>query len=176
MCAADRRTHRTVSGFTLIEVLVVLVIVGVVVAGVTLSVGGQSERELENAALRARALIELACERAELGGRDIGFAALQDGLRFGYVDPDGWKAVPSDAADELRQRALGEAITLHAERDGDLVAPATATGAAPPFACLSSGELTPFALEIERVDVDVVWRLEGRLDGSLELASRVRDD
>ena len=63
-------------GFSLIEILVVVVIVGVTAAVVALSVRGSGEREVENAAQRARALVRLACERAIIGGRDIGFSAV----------------------------------------------------------------------------------------------------
>ena len=156
-------------GFTLIEVLVVLVIVGVVVVAVTLSVGGSSARVLENAALRARGLVALACERSVLSGRDIGFTPIRDGLRFGTYDIEGWRPFRDSVADELRPRAIGEGVTLAAWRDGDAVAVEDDVPQAPAFACLSSGELTPFVVEFERADVDQRWRLEGRLDGGLTL-------
>jgi general secretion pathway protein H len=160
-------------GFTLIEILVVLVIVGVVVAAVGMSVAGSGARQLENAARRAQALVALACERAVLGGRDLGFAAVEGGLRFGYFELDGWHELVDNPSDELRPRALGEGVELSVERDGERLVLSLDAPVEPPFACLSSGELTPFALELSRSGVAEVWRLEGRLDATLTLESRV---
>lgn len=156
-------------GFSLIEVLVVLVIVGVVMGGVALTVSGGDARELENAARRAQALVALACERAVLGGRDIGFAPVQEGLRFGYFGIDGWRDLDAVASDELRPRALGSGVTLRAERDGEALVVTRDVPRVPPFACLSSGELTPFAIELSRAGAPDVWRLEGQLDATLTL-------
>jgi len=158
-------------GFSLIELLVVILIVGIVAGAVALSVRGSGEREVENAARRAQALVRLACERAALTGRDIGFALAQDGLRFGYFEQEGWQPLPdSNGSEELRPRPLGRELTLRAERDGETLLPMSDAGRKPSFACLSSGELTPFVLHIERADAETAWALEGRLDGSLELA------
>ena len=76
-------------GFSLIEILVVLVIAGVLAGALVIAAGSSGPRELENAARRAQALVQLACERALIGGRDIGFAPVEGGLRFGYFEPDG---------------------------------------------------------------------------------------
>lgn len=171
--AAARQRHeirtRRGAGFTLIEVLVVLVIVGVVVGALTLSIGGSGARELENAARRSEGLIRLACERATLTGRDIGFVALQQGLRFGYYGPAGWREVRDESSEELRARAWGEGVEVVAERDGERIDTPTDAPERPPFACLASGELTPLRLEFARAGVPGRWRLEGRLDGALEL-------
>lgn len=156
-------------GFTLIELLVVVAIVAAVTAAVTLSVFGSGVREVENAARRAEALIALACERAVIGGRDIGFAPVAGGLRFGYFERDGWQPLGDNRADELRPRDLGEGIVLTAERDGEALALGEDAPDEPPFACFSSGEMTPFVMEIARVDAPLPWRLEGEIDGSLEL-------
>ena len=158
------------SAFTLIEILVVLVIVGVLVGALVLASGGSGPRELENAARRAQSLIAVACERAVIGGRDIGFAPVRDGLRFGYFESDGWHPVADRANDELRPRALGDGIEVGAERDGEALELDLDAPEEPPFACLASGELTPFVMRFARPGVKDEWELAGRLDGSLDLA------
>lgn len=156
-------------GFTLIELLVVIAIVGIVVAAVTLSLRGSGVREVENAARRAEALVALACERAVIGGRDIGFSPVADGLRFGYFERDGWQPLSPSPNDELRPRALGNGIVLRAERDGEVLELEQDAPDEPAFACFASGEMTPFVLELSRADAPQPWRLTGTLDGRLAL-------
>ncbi len=168
--AAGRRTPlRAQAGFSLIEILVVLVIAGIAVTGAVLSIGGSGEREVENAARRAEQLVRLACERAVIGGRDIGFTAVRDGLRFGYVEIDGWQPLGEGSGDELRARPLGRDLLISAWRDGLDLALGDEPGREPGFACFSSGELTPFVLRIDRADVAQPWQLEGAIDGTLSL-------
>lgn len=150
-------------GFSLIELLVVLVIIGVVIGTVTLAVRGSGERLLENAARAAQARITLACQRAELGGHDIGFALADDGLRFGYLYPSGWQPFPPRSGEELRERPLGDGVVAELYRDGERLDDADAQ--APQLACFASGELTPFELRLGRADVERRWRLRGQLDG-----------
>ena len=63
------------TGFSLIEILVVTVILAVVAATVTLAIAGAGgERQLARDAERIGALVNYACEQAELSGRDIGIS------------------------------------------------------------------------------------------------------
>lgn len=156
-------------GFSLLEILVVLVIAGVLAGALVIAAGSSGPRELENAARRAQSLVQLACERAVIGGRDVGFAVVEDGLRFGYFETDGWKEVDMAAHEELRARALGEGLSLAAERDGEALELADEAPERPPFACLSSGELTPFTLRLSRVGVQGAWQVQGHLDGRIDL-------
>jgi general secretion pathway protein H len=160
---------RTVRGFSLIELLVVLVIIGVVLGAVTLAMGGSGEREVEDAARRAQARVQLACERALLGGHDIGFSLVGEVLRFGYLTPKGWQPFTPGQGEELRERPLGAGLALQLRRDGVVIA--DAAEAAPQLVCHASGELTPFELEVARSDVTRRWQLSGTLDGRVELAA-----
>ncbi|MFA5684358.1 MAG: prepilin-type N-terminal cleavage/methylation domain-containing protein [Lysobacteraceae bacterium] len=167
--------RRAARGLSLIELLVVLVIVATVVAGTVLSVSGSGEREVENAARRAQSLIRLACERALIGGRDIGFSVVRDGLRFGYFEIDGWHPRDDTGSDELRARPLGRDLLLAAYREGIALPLPDEPEREPAFACLSSGELTPFVLHIDRPDAQQRWQLEGSLDGELLLQQVQRE-
>jgi general secretion pathway protein H len=154
-------------GFTLIELLVALVIVGVIVAAVTLT-AGSGERVLEEAARRAEARIALACERAALSGRDIGFSFIDSKLRFGYVEPREWRLIDDSPSDELRERELGDGVQLQASRDGVELAADVEEALQPQFACLASGELTPFELLLGRPGIAGYWRVRGEFDGTLK--------
>lgn len=163
------RTEATQAGFSLIELLVVLVIAGVLVGGIALSLHGQGAREVEQAARRAEALVRLACERALGSGVDLGFSVVSDGLRFGYLGETGWHPIEAGEGDALRARALGRGLLLSVSRDGVPLSLPEAPGPEPMFACFGSGELTPFELRIERPDAPHPWHLQGRLDGTLSL-------
>lgn len=163
------RRHIAARGFTLIELLVVVVIVAVLAGAVALSVGTGDSRRVENAARRAQALVELACERAALTGRGLAFAVTPDALRFGYLADDGrWVPVQDDPADPLRRRTLGESLRLRIERDGRALA-IDEEPTEPQVACFGSGELTPFELAIGPAAGDAAWHLVGEHDGTLDL-------
>lgn len=152
-------------GFTLLEVLVVVVITAILVAALTLSVGATGERQLANASERFQALLGHACNQAELSGREIGAAISADGYTFMRLDGDRWRALPGDG--ELRPRQWPTGMRIELTREGRSVALATAQRDAPQLVCFSSGEATPFALVAKLGDVAVSYRVTGADDGTL---------
>lgn len=75
------------SGFTLIEILVVITIVGVMIAGALLSLGVVGvDRGYARDAERMRAMLEYLRDRAELEGREYGVMLDLEGYRFVVYD------------------------------------------------------------------------------------------
>ncbi|MES1938958.1 general secretion pathway protein H [Salinisphaera sp. T5B8] len=165
-------------GFTLIEVLVVALIIGVVLAFVSLSINptGPADR-LDTEAQRLNALLEAAADDAILYGRELGLDITRGGYRFLRLGDDGWQ--PLNAPDTpLRARELGDGIVLvlidrgddtprlvaaddDEEEEEDLVRPEAVL--------LSSGEFIPFELELYAPDVNYRYRLTGAAAGTLEM-------
>lgn len=95
------------SGFTLIEILIVLVIIGVISAAVLLSVNLTGrDRDLEKESDRLLALVNYAREQAEMQTRDYGIVVHDDGYQFVAYDTRRrlWREVYED--DALHQRML----------------------------------------------------------------------
>lgn len=158
---------RHVTGFTLIEILVVVVILGILAGALTLAVGGVSgSRQLAHQAARAQALIGYACEQAELTGRELGLSLNTNGYRFSRLDRDNWVPIGSD---ELRPRDWLPGTTVQLERDGHPVTIAAAYPDKPQLVCFSSGELTAFRLQLRLADVAQRYRIDGQSDGSVKL-------
>ena len=154
-------------GFTLIEILVVVVILGVVIGAVTLAIGAVGgERQLARQAEQLRALIAYACEQAELSGRDVGLSLDTEGFRFSIANRDDW--IASDASELRARKWLGGTLpTL--SRDAQAVAVTEQTPEKPQLVCFSSGELTPFRLELALAGVTKHFRIDGQPDGELQL-------
>ncbi|MFZ2235615.1 MAG: type II secretion system minor pseudopilin GspH [Dokdonella sp.] len=162
LCNAPRR------GFTLLEILVVVVIIGVLAGAVVLAVDSGSARQLERESNRFSALLQQACEQAELGGRDIGVLMLDDGYGFASQVDGYWKPQPADGV--LRQRHWIDGLNSEMTRDGRRIAFNEAEGreVLPQMICYSSGELTPFVLSLKLGEDEV--RIEGKGDGTLAQA------
>jgi general secretion pathway protein H len=157
---------RSARGFTLIEILVVVVIVGVLAAALTIAVAGGSERQLSNTAEQFQALLGQACSEAELSGREVGVVLAADGYAFRRLDGTTWRDFERDNA--LRERHWPAGLRFDATRDGRPLEPASAVRSAPQLVCFSSGELTPFALTLALGDASVRYRIRGGDDGSLQ--------
>ena len=96
------------SGFTLIEIMVVIMIIGIVMSIAFLSIGLiGNDRALEQQAVRMSTLIEMASDEAQMQGREYGVELLRSGYRFVEFDPllVQWGEVIGD--DMLRPRLSG---------------------------------------------------------------------
>lgn len=113
---ADRAATRTriprEHGFTLIEILVVLVIIGVALTFATLSIdpSGPADR-LDEEAQRLLALSQTAADEAILSGHTLGLEQIRGGYRFVKLNEAGWQVIQS-ADDALHPRRLPEDVYL----------------------------------------------------------------
>ncbi|WP_158583550.1 type II secretion system minor pseudopilin GspH [Salinisphaera sp. Q1T1-3] len=109
---SSRASSRSTAGFTLIEILVVLVIVGVALSFATLSINptGADDR-LNDESQRLSALVQTAADEAILSGHTIGLEIGRDGYRFVELNEAGWKTITGPDS-PLRPRRLGDGIHL----------------------------------------------------------------
>jgi len=179
-------SFRAGSGFTLIEILIVMVIVGILMAVAFLSFGILGDdRGLEKEARRLSSLIEVISEDAEIQGREFGLEFMLAGYRFVEHDPlvDQWFEVQDD--DYMRQRDLDEGVEfeltienhrvlLHedaqvTEKDEDRPQRDLTDDYLPHVLIFSSGDVTPFELGFVRFADRSEVILEMTLAGELEI-------
>ena len=87
-----RQRARRPAGFTLIEVMVVMVIVGLLATGISVSLNALHNREATRAVERLRLVLEAVAERAAVRGQPIAVEFIADGYRFSVHDTNGlWR-------------------------------------------------------------------------------------
>ncbi|MEP6881999.1 MAG: type II secretion system minor pseudopilin GspH [Dokdonella sp.] len=155
-------------GFTLIEILVVVVIIGVLALAVTLSIAtAGGERQLTRESERLQALIDHACTEAELTGREIGVRVSRNGYAFSLLGFQGWMA--SEQKEELRPRTWIPGMQVALYRDGREMRLADDESEAPQIVCFSSGELSPFVMRLQLGDAPNRYEVRGQADGRIEV-------
>lgn len=164
------RRPETSRGFTLIEILVVVVIIAIVATAMMLSVGitgrdGPLEKESE----RLTALVNYARDKAELQTHEYGLFLHDNDYEFLTYDARKalWRSVEED--DALRQRELPGGLTLRLIVEGRPVVLKRAQEEkkakdkeeqeridrerVPHIMIFSNGDITPFKLTVEREEL-----------------------
>jgi general secretion pathway protein H len=121
-CCTSNRHNNDQSGFSLLEIMVVIVIMGIMISLATLSIDSATDDGIDEHSRRFEALLELAIEEASMQGREIGLRFYQHQYEFSArvpsVDKDGlpiWVWEPLDQDRLLKPRDLGEDIALDLE-------------------------------------------------------------
>ena len=149
------------AGFTLVELMVVVVIIGVIIAGAMLSLGATGrDSQLEQERDRLAAMIQFVQERAEMQTREYGLHCTPDGYQFVVYETRGgvWQEDQLDSSLRERHLPAGLKFTLVLEgREVVLKAPKAQTGLktdiidlTPQIMLFSSGDTSDFALTLQR--------------------------
>jgi general secretion pathway protein H len=182
-CSLEPTVVSLTRGFTLMEMLVVMVIIGVIVATATLSVGilGR-DREAEEQARRLWAVLVQGREEAELQGLDAGVFIHAQGYEFLQFDPrqNRWVPIEDDRLFAPRSLPEGLGFRLWLESKAIVMKPDAVDRSdpsedkkwPPQVLVLSSGDILPFELQIEREHQPAIWRVLSLPDGDVRLERR----
>jgi len=175
--------------FTLIEILVVVIIVGIISAVALLSFGllGGDDRNLEQDARRLSSLIQVVNDDAVMQGRDFGLELMLSGYRWVEHDPfvDQWFEVTDDDIMRARQLEEGTEFELYVEEhrvllqqeameteiDEDETDRELTEDYLPHVLVLSSGDITPFELRLVRSADGAEVTLTMSLMGEMEITN-----
>jgi general secretion pathway protein H len=159
-------------GFTLIEVLVVIVIIAIMVSFAVISVHVTGkDRELDEESQRIEGLYGLLKERAALEGRDFGMRLTPTAYEFLHYDNrrEHWRKLEEET--EFRHRSLPKGVFFKLRLESrsvvldDRKRPPPRRNeevieAAPQIVIAASGEATPFELELDREGSDARARID----------------
>jgi general secretion pathway protein H len=179
-----RTTARRQHGFSLLEIMVVVVIIGILISLATISIGSVADDSVAEHGRRLEALLDLASDEAEMQGRELGLRFYQHKYEFSVrnpaVDEKGvstWVWTPLEADELLKPRNLGDEITLELELEGEEITldyeHDSEKTYIPQVLILSSGDVEPeFSLLIRpsftgegvRLNVDFTGKVETERD------------
>jgi general secretion pathway protein H len=171
-------------GFSLIEIMVVVTIIGIVMSVMVLSLSlVGDDREVHKQARRFMTLLDISQDEAMMQGREFGIELILDGYRFVEFDPASgqWAEIEFDDTLKLTRLPDGFELSLYLEDKRVLLEPEPAKlmyddrpGAppnnySPQLLVYSSGATTPFDLTITRIYDQTLVQIEGDLLGNVEI-------
>lgn len=143
-----------VRGFTLFEILIVMVIISIVLTLALLPVSLASRSETETEARRLAALLRYAVDDAVMTSSNVGIILDAHGYRFLSRGKDGWMPINSKI---LRERKLPDTLSLRInnEKPGSTAPNAGKKTLRPNIIISADGESTPASISIHGPEVSV---------------------
>lgn len=176
------------NGFTLLELLVVVVIVAILFTYTTLAIRSDSPSDIiKKEAQRMERLIQLALEESILRGEEYGIEIFLDGYRFLRFTENQWQPLSDDKVLRERELPLEMELEMRLEETEIVIDLASEPmteqimdldsdddekdekEVKPQIYLLSSGEITPeFDVRFHITGVETSYFVKGFFDGSVK--------
>jgi general secretion pathway protein H len=161
------------AGFSLLELLVVIVIIGILVSVATININSDDNRSKKHAE-RLAALMQLASDESMMHGQEMGLRFYRGQYEFSVLDPNRgiWDVMTDD--DMFRPRNLEEDLQLELLiEDQEIVLDSPASEDReeeylPQIFILSSGEVTPYTVRFRPEFTSSSYSLKVKADGNTE--------
>lgn len=180
---------RQQSGFTLIEMMVVLVIMAIIMSSVVLSINTDKiEEHMEIEMRRIHALLNLAREEAILQGQEMSLAVRDNKYQFEMLGEKGWEPIVDAKVFREREVVAGTELSLivddievslgksgldlgefQAELSENKTDKEEKKDDRPRIFILSSGEIMPFELILRTEDQTIEFRVKVEEDGEVQI-------
>jgi general secretion pathway protein H len=166
-------TMRGEQGFTLLELLAVLFIIGIIVSFAGLSIGQRSSRAAQDEAERLYGLVRVASEESVLQGRELAVEFTRDSYHFLELASDNeWILIEEDTL--FRERKFPPDVNIELLVEG-VTSSFGDEKNLPRIFVLSSGELTDFIISFN-LDDEIAYTLSGTINGKLALSRAGESD
>lgn len=177
------------SGFTLLEILLVILLIGILASAVVLNFSsGTAEERLNKEAVRFQQVFQFIAETAQLRQQEWGLVVTENSYTFVYFTDNGWQWVQEPAA--AKEYKLPEGVSLQLELEGlpgaeqNLLSqlewqqeeqtafaerPTAERPPLPGIFILSSGEISPFRLSLRAEEDLNVFQIQLGTDFGIPL-------
>ena len=133
-------------GFTLVELVVVMVIFAIIVTMATINIGDPQVKRMQQNSERIATLIQLAKEQAIFNSREYALSVWESGYAFYILSESGWIPVANDRI--FRARDLPDGLEFVLYLDDIKVILTQEDKQEPQVFITSDGEISPFKLEL----------------------------
>ncbi|MCF6298980.1 MAG: type II secretion system minor pseudopilin GspH [Thiomicrorhabdus sp.] len=162
------RALRQPRGFTLLELIVVILIIGLLISMVTISVGTSTDKSLETETKRFASLMKLASDESILNARPIAVQLGKQSYQFtiaGEVDNDDPIFRPREIAEQIQLVVMIEDEII----DFDELEEENFAN----IYIFPSGEMTPFSIIFSQDD-GAAYEVTGNFFGKIEFVGKVQ--
>ena len=149
LAAVSGRRHRQgAAGYSLVELLIVLVVIGIMLSITALSMGNFEADPAEKAINRLRYNVELLSNEAIIRSEMLGLGFFEDGYAFFRMDEDGnaWQLIEDDRL--LKEQTFEAGVIGQAFLAGEGLVPSSRASLEPQIFAMPTGEITPFEYQV----------------------------
>lgn len=159
-------------GFTLLELMLVVLVLGLLVSAIRLSVPDNPDQQARSLAQRLGAQLQLAQQQAVMKNQDLALQFGPDQYGFFQLDNNQWRPLADDSP--LAPTQLPQPLQFELEIAGQPVN--LNASPEPQVLLLSDGQVTAFALTISSPEVDKALSVEVGLLGDVRIDDRGASD
>ncbi len=156
---------RTQSGFTLLELMLVILIIGLMVGTVSLALPDSSDQKLQQQASRLHAQINLASQQTVFQNTDIGLLVTADSYQFYQYQGDNWALLEPQS--RFSARSLPAQAFYELSLDGQPID--LSETQQPQVLFFSDGQMSDFELALRIDQQPQSFRIRSNLSGQTAL-------